>query len=242
MAKAWIGTSGWHYPHWRGPVYPVDLPTSRALSYYAERFRTVEINNSFYRLPSEATMQTWAATAPHDFVFAVKASRFLTHAKKLKDPQPALDKLLPVAEALGKKLGPILFQLPPKWKRNVERLEEFLSLLPRSHRYAFEFREPTWHHPDIYAVLRKYNSAFCIFEIAGLLSPFEVTARWVYVRLHGPGGKYQGSYMPEVLRKWAERVAAWRASRRDVYFYFDNDDSGYAFHNALALRDLVEGG
>src|SRR5512146_244097 len=195
-AEVRIGTSGWHYAHWRGPFYPEKCPTTKMLDFYTVRLDTVEINNSFYRLPSAETFQCWRESTPRKFCFAVKASRFITHNKKLKDPQNALYRFIPPVGELGNKLGPILFQLPPKWRVNLERLEEFLSVLPKGKRwrYAFEFREPSWLNESTYEVLRKHNAAFCIYELAGFRTENVVTADWAYVRLHGPGGKYQGSY------------------------------------------------
>src|SRR5439155_684405 len=144
MAQTYIGTSGWHYKHWCGPFYKKNLLASKMLACYVRLFDSVEINNSFYKLPSEQTFQTWRESVPPNFCFAVKASRFITHNKKLKDPENALNNFLPRAEALKEKLGPILFQLPPRWRVNLERLDEFLRALPRNHHYAFEFREPSW--------------------------------------------------------------------------------------------------
>jgi uncharacterized protein YecE (DUF72 family) len=234
-----IGTSGWHYKHWLGNFYPEKLPHARMLPYYLQFFDTVEINNSFYMLPKFETMRTWAAAVPQDFQFAVKGSRFLTHNKKLKEPQNALDNFLPRAEELGEKLGPILFQLPPKWRKNTERLSEFLDALPRSHRYTFEFREPSWLSDDVYAILRKHNAAFCIYELAGFVTPEVITADWIYIRLHGPGNKYQGSYSKKSLTAWAKKIAQWQNDGQSVYVYFDNDQAGYAAFNALELKRLL---
>jgi uncharacterized protein YecE (DUF72 family) len=239
MANIRIGTSGWHYKHWVGKFYPERLAQSKMLTYYYDRFDTVEINNSFYMLPKIATLSAWQDATPRDFEFAIKASRFLTHNKKLKEPENALNNFLPRAEALGKKLGPILFQLPPKWGINVDRFAEFLNALPKYHRYTFEFREPSWLTDSVYDLLRKHNAAFCIYELAGFHSPIEITADWAYVRLHGPGGKYQGSYSAKVLRQWAERIVIWSRKLRGIYVYFDNDEAGYAAFNALTLKKMV---
>ena len=209
------------------------------LAYYYEHFDTVEVNNSFYMLPEFETMHSWRDATPVNFQFAVKASRFLTHNKKLKDPQNALDNFLPRAEALGKKLGPILFQLPPSWRINAKRLAEFLEALPRYHRYTFEFREQSWICDEICHILKQYNAAFCIYDIGGFHSPIQVTADWTYVRLHGPGKKYQGSYSEQVLDEWAERIRNWSANLKAIYVYFDNDQAGYAAQNALTLRKMV---
>src|SRR2546423_941979 len=209
------------------------------LQFCLQHFDTVELNNTFYRLPTLEALAQWRDAVPQDFIFAVKGSRFLTHNKKLKEPEQALQNLLPLVERLGGKLGPILFQLPPKWKINRGRLEEFLAALPRKHRYAFEFRELSWHQDEIYDVLRRHNAAFCIYELGGYHSDFVVTADFSYVRLHGPGEKYQGSYPTQTLRTWAERITQWAARLRAVYVYFDNDQAGYAAENALELKRLV---
>jgi uncharacterized protein YecE (DUF72 family) len=234
-----IGTSGWHYKHWKGPFYPEDLPASKMLAFYLRHFDAVEINNSFYRLPTIEAFTSWREQTPPNFCFAVKASRFITHNKKLKDPENALENLLPRAEVLEPKLGPILFQLPPSWKCNVERLDAMLDLLPKHHRYAFEFREQSWICDAVLTTLRRHNAAFCIYELAGFHSPLEITADWTYVRLHGPGGRYQGSYSDEKLGEWAQRIQQWRRELRSIHVYFDNDQAGYAAHNALTLKKLV---
>ena len=238
-AEIRIGTSGWHYKHWVGTFYPPGLKASEMFAYYQRFFDTVELNNSFYRLPTPEAFLAWRESAGPDFVFAVKGSRFLTHNKKLKEPEQALHNLLPRAELLGEKLGPILFQLPPKWKINLERLEAFLQALPKVHRYTFEFREETWHTQAAYNTLRRYNAAYCIHELAGFHTPLEVTADFAYVRLHGPGGKYQGCYTDDKLQEWADRIVAWSRKLRAVYVYFDNDDSGYAPRNALELKKRI---
>ena len=236
-----IGTSGWHYRHWLGRFYPSGLKPAQMLAYYVQHFDTVELNNSFYRLPNVSALECWRDSTPADFCFALKGSRFITHNKKLKEPENALENLLPRAEVLGRKLGPVLFQLPPSWKKNLERLEAFLTALPRRHRYAFEFRETSWLGPELYALLRRFNAAFCIYELAGYRSPVEVTADFVYLRLHGPGEKkYQGSYSDATLREWATKVRYWSHSC-DVFAYFDNDQLGYAAANARSLRALVAG-
>src|SRR5512146_1105960 len=208
-AKVHIGTSGWHYKHWCGPFYAEKLPAAKMLEFYVRHFDTVELNNSFYKLPAVAAFRGWRDSTPPGFCFAVKASRFITHNKKLKDPENALQNFLPRAAELGPKLGPILFQLPPRWRVNVERLEEFLSVLPGRHHYVFELREPTWHSDRVYETLHRHNAALCIFHLAGFQSPVELTADFTYLRLHGPGGKYQGSYSHELV-EWAQRIRDWQ--------------------------------
>jgi uncharacterized protein YecE (DUF72 family) len=238
-AEIRIGTSGWQYRHWRGPFYPEKFSAAKMLNHYIQHFDSVEVNNTFYKLPRVEALRTWAEAVPQDFCFAVKASRFITHNKKLIDPQNFLEKFLPVVEVLGGKLGPILFQLPPKWRVNADRLEQFLAALPRYNRYTFEFREPSWNTPEVLQILRRFNAAYCVYELAGYHSPIEITADWAYVRLHGPGNKYQGSYGRRTLNEWASLIAKWNSQLKAVYFYFDNDDSGYAVHNALELKALV---
>lgn len=211
------------------------------LDYYARDLDTVEINNSFYRLPASDTFEAWKDSTPLGFCFAVKGSRYLTHQKKLLDPGPALKRLLSAAGHLGPKLGPILFQLPPHWGCNLERLNRFLCALPPSHRYSIEFRNTTWHSAEVYRLLEKHNVAFCLFELGGCVTPIEVTADFLYVRLHGPGNKYQGDYPSSTLKAWRRRIRQWIGCRKDVYVYFDNDEAGYAIKNAKTLRAMVDG-
>ena len=235
----YIGTSGWSYPHWRGPFYPEDQKRKDFLSYYTQHFRTVEINNSFYKLPSPQTLRQWKKIAPSGFVFTFKASRYITHMKKLKDPEDTLPPLFESAGALGDKLGPILFQFPPRWRLNMDRFLFFLDSLPPGYRYAFEFRDPSWQVPAVYEALLMVEAAFCIFELSGFLTPKEVTAEFVYIRLHGPDGAYQGEYDASTLAGWAGAMTHWADEGRDVFCFFDNDESGYAAKNALRLHNML---
>ena len=240
-AEIRIGTSGYSYKHWVGRYYPAGMKPADWLPHYLRDFDTVELNNTFYTLPKEETFDNWRRKTPHDFLFAVKGSRFLTHMIKLKDAERGLVNFMPRAERLRWKLGPILWQLPPRWNVNVERLEEFLALLPREHRYTFELRNESWMTDAVYDVLRRYNAAFCIYELAGYRSPLEITADWTYVRLHGPTEfKYQGSYSDEQLAEWAARIRSWSRKMKAIYVYFDNDDSAYAVENALTLKRLLK--
>jgi uncharacterized protein YecE (DUF72 family) len=236
-----IGTSGWHYAHWKGPFYPEGIKASRMLEFYTDHFRTVEINNSFYRLPEKKTLTSWHDQVPGDFVFAVKASRYITHMKKLRDPRRATKRFLKRVETLGDRIGPILFQLPPRWKFNPERLELFLDALPSDFKYALEFRDPTWFDQRAYDLLENYGVAFCIYELAGFLSPRRVTADFVYVRLHGPTqNRYEGSYSERTLASWTSAFSNWSRRGKRVYCYFDNDQAGYAPKNALRLQAMLE--
>jgi len=234
-----IGCSGWHYKHWKGPFYPEKLPASKMLEFYTRHFDTVELNSTFYRLPVETGLERWRESTPKGFCFAAKGSRFITHMKKLSDPEQSIDRYFERVDRLGKKLGPIVFQLPPWWEADLGRLEAFLEALPGGHRYAFELRNPTWHTPEVLRILRRHNTAFCIFEIAGFHSSCDITADFTYVRLHGPGGAYQGSYPGETLRKWAERIHAWAKDLRAIHVYFDNDQAAYAVENALELKRMI---
>lgn len=240
MTRIYIGTSGWHYKHWRGPFYPEKFSASKMLEFYTRHFDTVELNNTFYRLPTETGLDLWRESTPPGFTFAAKGSRFITHMKKFKDPELAIARYFERVDRLGAKLGPIVFQTPPWWEANLERLETFLAALPAGHQYAFELRHPSWHTPDVYRILCRSNAAFCIFEIAGFHSPIEITADFTYIRLHGPGAAYQGSYPQETLRLWADRIRSWQSELRAVYLYFDNDQAGYAVGNALELKGMVE--
>ncbi len=234
-----IGTSGWHYPHWRGHYYPPDLPTDKWLAWYARDFDCVEVNNTFYQLPSAETIAHWCEQTPETFMFTVKASRLITHLKKLKDCQSPLAVFLERITLLGPRLGPILFQLPPRWHINLPRLESFLQLLPNHYQYSFEFRDPSWHRPEVYDLLRSHQIGWCLFDLAGQQAPEIITSNLVYVRLHGPGAAYSGSYDTVVLERWAAKILGWASAGRHVHVFFDNDQAGYAVINAKGLLKLV---
>jgi uncharacterized protein YecE (DUF72 family) len=240
QGKIYIGTSGWHYRHWIGTFYPAGTKADQQFDLYKQSFSTVEINNSFYRLPSPDVFKNWRKESPDNFLFVVKASRYITHNKKLLDPLESTKKFFANVRFLKDKLGPILFQLPPTWKKNTERLEEFLVTLSKKYRYVFEFRNSTWYDDDVIDLLKKYNCAFCIYELAGHSSPSHVTADFVYVRLHGPGdNKYQGSYSQRQLKDWADQGMQWKREGLDVFIFFDNDEKGFAAFNAQALKQLI---
>jgi uncharacterized protein YecE (DUF72 family) len=236
-----IGTSGWHYKHWLGTFYPAGTNAKKQFEYYTQHFNTVEINNSFYKLPPREVFEGWYNNSPRKFLFVIKANRFITHNLKLLRPKEPLTRLFNSILALKEKLGPILFQLPPKWEVNIERLREFLEVLPVAYDYVFEFRNETWYIDEVYKLLEEYNCAFCIYELGGHLSPIKITANFVYVRLHGPTeNKYQGSYSKADLKKWAKRCLEWQKQKKRVYVYFDNDQEGYAAFNAVTLKALVK--
>jgi len=236
-----IGTSGWIYPHWRGVFYPPDLPQSHWFEHYARHFDTVEINYSFYRLPSENAFDRWREQAPPGFLYAVKANRYLTHIKRLKDAAEPLERFLSRTRRLEDMLGPILWQLPPRWRANPARLEAFAALLPNNLSHAFEFRDPRWFVPEVRELLERFNLAFCIYDMPDLPCPTWVTGDVVYLRFHGVGMIYEGRYGREGLRPWAERIGQWLAEGRSVYAYFNNDTWGYAVEDAQMLRNLLSG-
>jgi uncharacterized protein YecE (DUF72 family) len=230
-----IGTSGYQYDHWRGVLYPTGLPKKRWLAHYARTFDTVEINNTFYRLPSRETFAAWRREAPEDFVFAVKMSRFATHMKKLMDPEATIGLFLERSAPLGETMGPILAQLPPRWHADAGRLDAFLAAAPGRHRWAIEVRDQSWLNEDVYRVLRRHRAALVIHDlIAG--HPREVTASWTYLRFHGgPGGTYTSAHLASRARWIAERAR----EGLDVYAFFNNDRGGYAVRDAMRLRDMV---
>lgn len=241
MRSVRIATSGWHYGHWKGPFYPEKTPDSRLLKFYSGRFDTVEVNNTFYGLPDEKTIVQWRDSTPEGFIFSIKASRLITHMKKLKDPGRTLPPLLERIKPLKEKLGPILFQMPPRWGLDIGRLNEFLDALPEDHRYTFEFRDTSWFDHRVYGLLKRRNIAFCIYDFNRVLSPKEITADFIYIRLHGPEGKYAGSYSDSALAGWAGLFSKWIRDVREIYCYFDNDQAGYAALNALKLKEMVKG-
>lgn len=235
-----IGTSGWHYVHWIGPFYPEELSKKDMLKYYVQFFSTAEINNSFYKLPAQNTFQNWAETVPEEFTFSVKANRYITHMKKLKNADDALNNFFDGIKPLKSKLGVILFQLPPHWKCNIERLKSFLELLPSGKQYTFEFRNSSWWNDTVYDLLKANNAAFCIFDLAGVFSPIISTTDFIYIRLHGPNDAYQGLYSEEALQEWAERIEGWINKGKEVFCYFDNDQAGFAVKNALRLKQILK--
>lgn len=241
-AKSWfVGTSGWNYAHWRGVFYPAGVPSNRWLAYYAGCLRTVEINNSFYRLPEAETFARWREETPPDFLFAVKASRYLTHQKKLKEPQEALSRLLAHSAALGEKLGPILYQLPPRWHVNCERLRAFLDLLPPRLRHVFEFRDSSWHCDAVYSLLDAHGCGYCIMSAPGLPCHLIRTGGFLYLRMHGTEPYYAGSYPDEALAEWIARLKELGTGEYPAYVYFNNDTQGYAIKNARRFLELLGG-
>jgi uncharacterized protein YecE (DUF72 family) len=240
MEKVFIGTSGWTYDGWRGPFYPKDVPKKDWLRWYAGQFPTAEINGSFYRTPSLAAVRAWRDQTPSDFVFAWKASKFITHWKRLSEKSANSIALIEERlKILGRKAGPVLFQLPPQFTANRERLASFLKMLPRRRRYAFEFRHASWYEAPILDLLRDHNAALCISDHYEAPAPWEATADFVYVRGHGPGGAYEDNYTDAQLRRYMREIRTWRRARA-VYVYFDNDYKGAAPADARRLMRMLK--
>lgn len=239
MARYHIGCSGWHYEHWRGLYYPRDLPRSKWLQFYAKQFTTVELNNSFYHLPSEKAFASWHDSTPEDFVFAVKVSRFITHVRKLRNVGSALENFISRASFLGKKLGPLLYQLPPNMRRNDALLDNFLASLPPGHQHVIEFRHQGWIDDQVFAILRRHNAALCIFDMPGLSCPVVATSDFAYIRFHGSQWLYSSCYSEEELSQWAEKITSLGRDIKAVYVYFNNDAEAFAVRNAITLKRLL---
>ena len=239
MGRVRIGTSGWCYGHWKGVFYPVGVPPRGWLEHYAREFDTVEVNATFYRLPAESTFAGWREGVPEGFMFALKASRPITHFKKLLGAGLELERFLSRARLLEDRLGPLLFQLPPRWHVDVERLRRFLALLPRQCRCAFEFRDESWLTEAVYGALRDHGAALVRVSAPGMLNADVMTAEFCYARMHGDQTMYSSKYSERMLNEWAEAVCRWAAAGKDVFVYFNNDVHGYAVEDARALRELV---
>ena len=240
MARVRIGTSGWVYKHWRGRFYPEKLPAAKWFAFYASRFDTVELNNSFYRQPSRKTFEAWRARSSKDFRFAVKLNRYVTHYKRLNVSAESVALSYDTMAGLGPKAAVVLVQLPPRMKFDAERLDDFLRAVSRRRRrHALEPRDATWLADEALAELRKRNVALCVIDTPRWPSRLAVTANFVYVRFHGPKGLYASNYPDAELQAWAERIRAWRDQGLDVFAYFNNDANAYAVFNAFRLRELV---
>lgn len=234
-----IGTSGWSYPHWREIFYPTYLRQPEWFHHYAKHFDTVEINYSFYRLPSEEAFDRWRQQAHPGFVYALKANRFLTHIKHLKEVGEPLDLFLTRARRLGDKLGPILWQLPPRWRANIGRMEKFAAHLPSDLTHVFEFRHSSWFCESVRDLLKDFHLTFCIFDMRDLPCPSWITSSTIYLRFHGSELVYGGRYGRDGLKPWSARIRRWLSEGCGVYAYFNNDALGYAVKDAQTLRELV---
>ena len=233
-----IGCSGWSYPHWRTVFYPEKLPAREHFAFYAQRFDTVELNNSFYRQPTRERFDAWRQEAPRGFLFAVKGSRYVTHTKRLAVEQKSVDLVVDSALGLGEKLGPILFQLQANFHLNLERLERFLPMLPRDRRFTLEFRHDSWLVPAVFELLRAQRIALCIPDHPKMPKSFEITSDFTYIRMHLPPRGL--GYGRQTLQPWADRLLGWRRGGLDVFVYFNNDMEGHAVRDAQTLIALVD--
>jgi uncharacterized protein YecE (DUF72 family) len=241
-ARILVGTSGWSYKHWKSVFYPDDVASKDWLAYYASRFDTVELNTTFYRTPPSSSFCGWHEHVPRGFVFAVKASRFITHIKRLNDADETVPRQMASVQPLGSALGPTLFQLPPTMERDMERLSGLLEALPKKGRFAMEFRNESWDHAEVYDLLARYDVGVCLHDWHRHRWSYRAAeggASLVYVRFHGPSGDYEGRYAERTLKTWASRCKKWRADGRDVFCYFNNDAAGNAIRDALTLRRLL---
>lgn len=234
-----IGCSGWNYRHWRGAFYPEPMPVKQWFVFYAEQFDTVEINNSFYRLPKPATFEGWREQAPPGFCYAVKANRYITQAKKLKDCEEPVERMISATRHLGKGLGPILYQLPPMLGIDLDRLEHFLMLLPADLTHVFEFRNKSWYTDETLALLDRFGAGFVVHDFPGLTSPRWVAGAVAYIRFHGGVGKYYGRYSDKALLDWSDWIIGQANGGRSVWAYFNNDVEAAAIHDALTLKAIV---
>lgn len=237
-----IGTFGWHYADWWGPFFPPEVRKKDALAYYASRFDAVELNAPFYRMPTPKAVEGWRETTPDGFRFTWKASRYITHWKRLLVGDDSLSLLEERVALLSEKAGPVLFQLHPRMTVDVDRLAAFIARLDRGRRYAFEFRHQSWYDAKVFDLLSDNAMALCISDHASAPAPRETTADWVYIRNHGSSGRYYGSYGDEVLADWARSIDGWHGEGREVWCFFDNDVKSAAPQDALKLRALLESG
>jgi uncharacterized protein YecE (DUF72 family) len=240
-----IGTSGWSYRSWRGLFFPESMPARLHLDYYAQHFCTAELNGVFYRTPTEEAVRAWAERTPENFVFSWKASKFITHWKRLGatcESSLALMESRLSLSLLGAKAGPVLFQLPPRFQKDTVRLASFLKLLDASRLYAFEFRHPSWYSNDVFHLLQDYRCALCLSDHRDAPAPWEITASHVYVRGHGPAGDYRDRYASQTLAAWAKRLARLRRQGHSVYVYFDNDQKAAAPLDAARMLSIMRKG
>ncbi|MGZ8349658.1 MAG: DUF72 domain-containing protein [Allosphingosinicella sp.] len=239
MAMIRIGCSGWNYRHWRELFYPKGLPARRWFEFYAAQFDTVEINNSFYRLPTAETFEKWRGQAPPGFCYAVKANRFLTQARKLKDCEEPLARMMTPMRRLGDRFGPVLYQLPPHFRINLERLEAFLALVPKDVTNVFEFRDTSWLVPETCDLLDRYGASFCVHDMPGSATARIAVGSAGYVRFHGGAGKYWGRYSDAALLDWTDWIVREAQAGRPVWCYFNNDIEAHAIDDALTLKAMV---
>ncbi len=246
--KLYIGTSGYAYPHWeKGVFYPFGLPKSSQLEYYARHFNSVEMNYPFYRLPSVKSFSHWRESVPKEFIFSVKVSRYITHVKRLHNIKDPWNVFLERALSLKEKLGPFLLQFSPNWKKNLDRLNNFIEIVKATdkkygtYRFVLEFRHPSWFSDDVYDIIKnKKNISLCLADSPSWPLKLEITGDFVYIRMHGEKLLYSSDYSKAELKKWAIKIKKWLKEKLDVYIYFNNDSFGYAPKNAKELFEFIQ--
>ncbi len=239
VGNIYIGTSGWYYEHWRKVFYPEKLPKNQWLNYYVQKFPAVELNNTFYHLPTKKSLAHWSKEAPEGFIYSVKANRGITHYKKMRDVQSDLKRFLHMVKPLAPNLGPILYQLPPDLHFDESLLIDLFEIHPPKYKYVLEFRHGSWFCEETYELLRQNNVAFCIHDHSKRTTPFVSTADFIYIRLHGPDGQYGGEYSPNFIESLGRRILDWSNGKKDIYCFFNNDANGYAVKNASELLSRI---
>lgn len=239
--KLHIGTSGFHYKDWSGRFYPKNLKSNEWLAYYSKHFKTVELNSTFYRTPIDSIVRHWLKNTPEDFLFTIKASRLITHFLRLRHSEEALKNFLKVLKPFekAKKLGCVLYQLPPNFKKNREILENFLKKIPKKYTNVFEFRHESWNDEEIFALLKKYRCTYCIVSSGTLLTHYQTTTQTVYIRFHGPQEIYSSKYSTSELKKWTEKIQDFLRNGKEVYVYFNNDVQAFAVENAKKIEEML---
>jgi uncharacterized protein YecE (DUF72 family) len=234
-----IGTSGWFYKHWFSKFYPEELAKTKWFKFYSENFKTVEINSSYYHFPTDSGIKKWYETSPDDFIYAVKVNRYITHMRKLKNVENQTNDFMKTISELKEKLGPILFQFPPSFKKDLSVLKDYLPLLKKQKQLVFEFRNHTWHSDDCFSLLADNNIAFCIYDMGDFQTPKVLTSDMIYIRFHGTTGKYGGTYPDEILKGWALWIKKNSKKVKYCYAYFNNDLNAYAVYNAKSLINFI---
>jgi len=234
-----IGTSGWYYNHWSGLFYPANLPKTRWFQYYAEHFDSVEVNNTFHQLPKQESVKKWYAQAPKNFIYTVKANRYITHIKRLKNASDALERFFETVDLLKQKLGPVLYQLPPSLQKDLDLLGGFIRLLPKNRIAVFEFRHKSWYSDDTFELLNKFNVGFCVHDMPSKQSPRINTGNIIYIRFHGSTEKYSGNYTKSTLKDWVHWLKEQNKKARRIYIYFNNDFNAFAVENAKQIKEQI---
>jgi len=234
-----IGTSGWYYSHWSGLFYPAKLPKTKWFQYYAKHFDSVEVNNTFYQLPKQQSVKKWYVQAPKNFIYTVKANRYITHIKRLKDTPEALERFFKTVDLLKQKLGPVLYQLPPSLQKDLDLLGGFIRLLPKNRIAVFEFRHESWYSEDTFELLNQFNVGFCVHDMPAKQTPRIITGNIIYIRFHSSTGRYSGNYTKSALKNRVHWLKKQNKKARRIYIYFNNDFNAFAVENAKQIKEQI---